>query len=164
MLKKYGWKVSEDGRTIKTDITSPDTEYSATRDEIYATRTTNEDKVLLKAFNGEELDYIDVQVRCKVKKDIDITQKITNIADVTEDSDENNKPVEDRDSNEDNVKLPSDEELPGYKDNEINSENKYIPGQEDDDDFEKLIIEESVPRFDLALCSNIYIKNIQRRK
>ena len=148
---RYGWKVSEDGRTIKTDITSPDTEYSATRDEIYATRTTNEDKVLLKAFNGEELDYIDVQVRCKVKKDIDITQKITNIADVTEDSDENNKPVEDRDSNEDNVKLPSDEELPGYKDNEINSENKYIPGQEDDDDFEKLIIEESVPRFDLAL-------------
>ena len=76
---RYGWKVSEDGRTIKTDITSPDTEYSATRDEIYATRTTNEDKVLLKAFNGEELDYIDVQVRCKVKKDIDITQKITNI-------------------------------------------------------------------------------------
>ena len=148
---RYGWKVSEDGRTIKTDITSPDTEYSATRDEIYATRTTSEDKVLLKAFNGEELDYIDVQVRCKVKKDIDITQKITNIADVTEDSDENNKPVEDRDSNEDNVKLPSDEELPGYKDNEINSENKYIPGQEDDDDFEKLIIEESVPRFDLAL-------------
>ena len=65
---RYGWKVSEDGRTIKTDITSPDTEYSATRDEIYATRTTSEDKVLLKAFNGEELDYIDVQVRCKVKR------------------------------------------------------------------------------------------------
>ena len=148
---RYGWKVSEDGRTITTDITSPDTEYSATRDEIYATRTTGEDKVLLKAFNGTELDYIEVQVRCKVKKDIDITQKITNIADITEDADENNKPVDDRDSNEDNVQLPPDEDLPGYKDNEINSGDEYIPGQEDDDDFEKLIIDEAVPKFDLAL-------------
>ena len=148
---RYGWKVSEDGRTITTDITSPDTEYSATRDEIYATRTTDEDKVLLKAFNGTELDYIDVQVRCKVKKDIDITQKITNIADITEDADENNEPVEDRDSDEDNVELPSDEDLPGYKDDEINSGDEYIPGQEDDDDFEKLIIDEAVPKFDLAL-------------
>ena len=148
---RYGWKVSEDGRTITTDITSPDTEYSATRDEIYATRTTDEDKVLLKAFNGTELDYIDVQVRCKVKKDIDITQKITNIADITEDADENNEPVEDRDSDEDNVELPSDEDLPGYKDDEINSGDEYIPGQEDDDDFEKLIIDEAVPTFDLAL-------------
>lgn len=148
---RYGWKVSEDGRTITTDITSPDTEYSATRDEIYATRTTDEDKVLLKAFNGTELDYIDVQVRCKVKKDIDITQKITNIADITEDADENDEPVEDRDSDEDNVELPSDEDLPGYKDDEINSGDEYIPGQEDDDDFEKLIIDEAVPKFDLAL-------------
>ena len=148
---RYGWKVSEDGRTITTDITSPDTEYSATRDEIYATRTTDEDKVLLKAFNGTELDYIDVQVRCKVKKDIDITQKITNIADITEDADENNEPIEDRDSDEDNVELPSDEDLPGYKDDEINSGDEYIPGQEDDDDFEKLIIDEAVPKFDLAL-------------
>ena len=148
---RYGWKVSEDGRTITTDITSPDTEYSATRDEIYATRTTDEDKVLLKAFNGTELDYIDVQVRCKVKKDIDITQKITNIADITEDADENNEQVEDRDSDEDNVELPSDEDLPGYKDDEINSGDEYIPGQEDDDDFEKLIIDEAVPKFDLAL-------------
>ena len=148
---RYGWKVSEDGRTITTDITSPDTEYSATRDEIYATRTTDEDKVLLKAFNGTELDYIDVQVRCKVKKDIDITQKITNIADITEDADENNEPVEDRDSDEDNVELPSDEDLPGYKDDEINSGDEYIPGQEDDDDFEKLIIDEAVQKFDLAL-------------
>ena len=148
---RYGWKVSEDGRTVTTDITSPDTEYSATRDEIYATRTTDEDKVLLKAFNGTELDYIDVQVRCKVKKDIDITQKITNIADITEDADENNEPVEDRDSDEDNVELPSDEDLPGYKDDEINSGDEYIPGQEDDDDFEKLIIDEAVPKFDLAL-------------
>ena len=149
--KQYGWQVVNNGRALKTDITSPDTEYAADQEALYGSR---ENKTLLKAYGGktnDKLDYIEVQVRCKVKKDIDITQKITNIADVTEDSDENNKPVEDRDSNEDNVKLPSDEELPGYKDNEINSENKYIPGQEDDDDFEKLIIEESVPRFDLAL-------------
>ena len=47
--------------------------------------------------------------------------------------------------------MPSDEDLPGYKDDEINSGDEYIPGQEDDDDFEKLIIDEAVPTFDLAL-------------
>ena len=37
--------------------------------------------------------------------------------------------------------------MPSYKDDEINRGDQYIPGQEDDDDFEKLVIE----KFDLAL-------------
>ena len=148
---RYGWVVSSDGRTITTDITSPDTRYSATRDEIYADRRAEADKVLLKAFDGTELDYIDVQVRCKIKTGIDITQKITNIAEITGSSDSEGQEVEDIDSDEDNINLPSDEDLPGYKDEDIESGDEYIPGQEDDDDFEKLIIEEVIPRFDLAL-------------
>jgi len=43
------------------------------------------------------------------------------------------------------MQVPSDEELPNYKDDEIN--NEYVPGQEDDDDFEKV----RVVYFDLAL-------------
>ena len=47
-------------------------------------------------------------------------------------------------SKENNVQLPTDENLPTYKDDE---QGVYIPGQEDDDDFEKVIIK----KFDLAL-------------
>ncbi len=144
---KYGWTVSEDGRTISTDITSPNTEKSASRDEIYKDRVEGEDKVLLKAFDGQKLDYIGVQVKCKVKNNISLSEKITNIADITDYTDDDGEKVPDRDSQEDNVNLPTDEELPDYKQPEIENGDKYIPGQQDDDDFEKLVVE----RFDLAL-------------
>ena len=52
----------------------------------------------------------------------------------------------DRD-NAKNVVLPSDKDLPKYKSDEINAGKEYIPGQEDDDDFEKIILQ----KFDLAL-------------
>ena len=81
---------------------------------------------------------------CKVKDTAKTSEKITNIADITEYLDENKKPVADRDSQEDNVNLPSDDKLPGYKDDETGS---YVPGQQDDDDFEKVIVK----TFDLAL-------------
>ena len=144
---RYGWVLGEDGRTVTTDITSPDTANVENQNAIYANRTAETDKVLLKAFDGSNLDYIDVQIRCRVRRDIDITQKITNIAEITGSSDSEGEEVPDIDSDEDNVDLPSDEDLPGYKDEDIESGDEYIPGQEDDDDFEKLI-----PKiFDLAL-------------
>ena len=62
--------------------------------------------------------------------------KITNIADISEFTDGNGNDVTDRDSDKDNVKIPED--LPGYKDDETGKD--YIPGQEDDDDFEKVTI------------------------
>ena len=58
--------------------------------------------------------------------------------------DENKESVVDRDSQENNVKLPEDEKLPNYKEDEVG---EYIPGQQDDDDFEKVVVKE----FDLAL-------------
>ena len=150
--KQYGWTVVEgsSGRTVKTDITSPNTTHSASRDIIYATRRDETDKVLLRAFEYEEnskLDYIDVKIRCRVKDDISLFEKITNIADITDFTDSQGNKVEDRDSQEDNVTLPKDETLPEYKDQEINSKIEYIEGQQDDDDFEKLVLR----KFDLAL-------------
>ena len=144
---KYGWTISGDGRTVTTDITSPDTQYSANRDTIYADRTTEQDKVLLKAFDGTTLDYIDVQIKCRITSNAIPDQKLTNIAEITDFTDSNKEDVIDRDSQEDNVTLPSDETLPNYKDDEINRGDEYIPGQQDDDDFEKVIIQ----KFDLAL-------------
>ena len=150
----YGWTVSEDGRVVKTDITSPFTVNSASRDEIYADRNNSraleaiETNTLLKAFDGSDtLDYIDVKIKCRVKDDIDLFEKITNIAEITDFTDADNERVEDRDSQEENVVLPSDETLPNYKDEEINRGDEYIPGQQDDDDFEKLVLQ----KFDLAL-------------
>lgn len=149
---KYGWVVSSDGRTVKTDITSPKTMHTASRDTIYANRNTGSqtDKVLLKAFDGKEgstLDYIDVQIKCRVKENIDLYEKITNIADITNFTNSEGLTVTDRDSQKANVTLPTDETLPAYKDTEIERGDKYIPGQQDDDDFEKLVLQ----RFDLAL-------------
>ena len=161
----YGWQISGDGRTVTTDITSPDTQYSASRDTIFADRiryadsneSTNSDTstnasvqadhVLLKAFDGENLDYIDVKIKCRVRDTAVPDEKLTNITEITEDRDSNKQEVTDRDSTENNVTLPSDETLPNYKDDEINRGDEYIPGQQDDDDFDKVVIQ----KFDLAL-------------
>lgn len=159
---KYGWKVSADGRTVTTDITSPKTENSANRDEIYKDRKNG---TLLKAYTGADtLDSIDVQIRCKVKENIEIKldEKITNIAEISKFTDEDGNTIVDRDSEAaKNFTLPEDSKLPDYTggknqkndpyydgSNVIKSDGKeYYPGQEDDDDFEKLVLQ----RFDLAL-------------
>lgn len=152
---KYGWVVSTDGRTVKTDITSPKTTHTASQGEIYNNRTEGTDKVLLKAFEGKsdsKLDYIEVQIRCRVKDNVGLYEKITNIADITGFTDSKGATVTDRDSQKDNVTLPNDATLPEYKGNGDNksdlSDTKYFyKGQQDDDDFEKLVLQ----RFDLAL-------------
>ena len=124
--KSYGWQVSEDGRTVTTAYLS---------NQKISKTTTND--------NGEiVLSYKEVPIMCKVTDNAQ--GKITNIADITIYKDENKNIIEDRDSKINNVILPTDENLPSYKDNENGT---YIPGQEDDDDFEKLVVK----KFDLAL-------------
>ena len=123
---QYEWQVSEDGRIVTTDYLSSEKETEDRQNEI-------------QAFDGQTLDYKEVQIACQVKDNVESNVKLTNLAEITQDSDE------DRDSTPDNVEIPGDEELPGYKDDEI--EKDYVPGQEDDDDFEKVIIQD----FDLAL-------------
>ena len=125
--RNYGWSVSEDGRTVTTRYLE--------NSLINAAEKTD---------NGYTLSYVEVPIMCKVKNSAVSGENITNIADITEYQDENRNPAKDRDSSEDNVELPEDSELPNYKDEETGD---YIPGQEDDDDFEKVIVQE----FDLAL-------------
>ena len=155
----YGWQVKEgsNGRIVETDITSPNTANAANRDLIYQSRRNG---VLLKAFEGSGLDYIDIQLKCKVKNNIDVNTKITNIAEITGAMDtegnivasnanqiDNEGIIKDRDSYTNDIVLPTDANLPGYKDREIAQGLTYIPGQQDDDDFEKL----QLRKFDLAL-------------
>ena len=96
-----------------------------------------------------ELDYKEVPIMCKVKDIAKTNERITNIADITEYRDEDKNIVNDRDSESNNVKLPEDKDLPSYKNEE---KGDYIPGQQDDDDFEKIIIPEEPEKiFDLSL-------------
>ena len=130
--KEYEWRVSGDGRIVTTDYLSKAKETSARQN-------------LLKAFDGTALDYKDVKIACKIKDTAEVGKKLTNLAEITESKDSDGNDVVDRDSETDNVKVPTDEDLPNYKDDE--SDQDYVPGQEDDDDFEKV----KVVYFDLAL-------------
>ena len=63
---------------------------------------------IIPAYNKDQdiLSYIDIEVHCKVLP-VDTKTKVTNIAEITKETDEYDKPVEkDRDSNPGNVKLP----------------------------------------------------------
>lgn len=129
-----GWKYDEadtSHRTIKTD---------------YLSKEKSENN-LIKAFDGTTLYYKDITVKCKVTADIKHTGRIVNIADITDFTDAEGNAIKDVDSSEDNVVLPSDENLPNYKQEEINRGDKYIPGQQDDDDFDSV----EIVYFDLAL-------------
>ena len=137
--QKYEWELSEDGRTVTTDYLSK-------------TKENSDRENLIKAFDGEKLDYKDLQIACKVKDTVEPGKKLTNIAAITEDADKNGKEIEDIDSDPSKITIPSDEKLPSYKNDEIDKE--YVPGQEDDDDFEKVVVQE----FDLALRK--FITNI----
>ena len=129
----YGWIIDKSDstqRTIRTSILSKE----------------NDKENIIKAFNTSEttLNYKEVKVRCKVVDTAPTLTELTNIAEITKYSNESN--LVDRD-NAKNVVLPSDKDLPKYKSDEINAGKEYIPGQEDDDDFEKIILQ----KFDLAL-------------
>lgn len=134
--QQYGWALSSstDLRTIKTSFLSVNNE-----------TTKGENK--LAAFDGTNLDYRDVKIRCRVVATENMADKITNIADITKFTDGDGNTVTDRDSQENNVTLPTGKDLENYRDQEISRGEEYIPGQQDDDDFEKLILK----KFDLAL-------------
>lgn len=160
--QEYLWKQDANNtRKITTDITAKD---SATGENKYSNRAN---KQLLKAFDGgDKLDYIDVQIKCKVNEKAQVKQLITNIAEISGMQDENGENVTtDRDSTKANVNLPEDKDLPSYKGNDSNKndladKDYYFKGQEDDDDFEKLIVE----NFDLALRKFIVSVNEEELK
>ncbi len=134
---KYGWILDESDKSLRTVRTS------------YLSRARDEQGNLIKAFNKEtgELDYKELEIKCRVKENTPANLKLTNIAEISKYIGKGGRIVVDRDSEASNVQLPDDSNLPKYKDDEISSKIEYIPGQQDDDDFEKVLIEE----FDLAL-------------
>ena len=134
----YGWQIDSSLRKATTNY--------------LAMPAIDPEDNLIKAFDGTTLDYKELKIKCRVKSTKDLDKVITNIAEITDFTDSNGDVITDRDSSKENVNLPTDENLPDYKGNDSNksilSDSDYFyKGQEDDDDFEKLILEE----FDLAL-------------
>ncbi len=115
----------------------------------------------LAAYNGTTLDSVEIKFTCKVTKKENKQAEstiLTNIAEITEAYDVNNVKMyqvgDDRDSEPNNLRLPTDANLPGYKGNDSNKSDLtdstyHYKGQQDDDDFEKLKV--TTPEFDLAL-------------
>ena len=138
---QYGWRIDSSFRKATTNILG--------RPEI------DPEDTIIKAFDGETLDYKELKIKCKLVSTNYIEKNVTNIVEITDFTDANGNPVIDRDSEKANVVELSevtDETLPDYKGNKSNKSvlvdnNYFYKGEEDDDDFEKIILEE----FDLAL-------------
>lgn len=134
----YGWVVDSSLRKATTTY--------------LAKPSIDPEDTLIKAFDGTTLDYKELKIKCRVKSTEDLDKVITNIAEITDFTDKQGNVITDRDSEKQNVVLPTDKNLPDYKGNESNKSiltdsDYFYKGQQDDDDFEKLILEE----FDLAL-------------
>lgn len=115
----------------------------------------------LNPFDGEKLDSKSIDIKFKVSAETSANDMVlTNIAtmDYTSAPRPQEEKIKDRDSKPENFTEPTAEDLleplPGYKGNEENkndlTDSKYhYKGQEDDDDFEKIVIK-GTP-FDLSL-------------
>ncbi len=124
---KYGWSYDKETRKVKTTYL---------KDSLIKATSKVDGKI--------ELDYKEVPIMCKVKDTVKSNINQTNIAEISISKDENKQDITDRDSKTDNIVVPEENKKPTYKDEE---KGNYVPGQEDDDDFEKVVVRE----FDLAL-------------
>ena len=153
--KLYGWGEPDPvTRQIKTTITAKD---NIEGNELYKDRVSKngeKGKILAKYDEDGVLDYIDVKIVCQVAENTEGNSILTNLAQITKMTDKDGVEVpEDRDSKPNGDKdgefyIPSDKDRPNYEGGEDKDlTDNYKPGQEDDDDFEKVIVK----NFDLAL-------------
>lgn len=156
--KDYLWEYEDSTeRKISTTITSKD---SASGESIYSGRSN---KQLISGYKENNLDYIDVKIKCKIANTAPTNSILTNIAEISGMQTETGKQIiKDRDSIINNVadKVNLSEDLKNYKGNVSNKDdltdsNFYYRGQEDDDDFEKVVVK----KFDLSLKKFISMHN-----
>lgn len=149
----YGWQYNEQTREISTIILSKNpkvseqldyTDFQKTIINDAKDRRNGNETTLLKAFDGTTLDYLDLQVKCRVNANAKSGQKITNIAEITKYEDENGNEI-DKDRDSEPANFPDNEKNNNYEGN--GNIDGYYPGKQDDDDFERLIIQQ----FDLSL-------------
>ena len=146
--KERGWSLDgndETGRTVRTKNLS----------KAYADENGVDNLIKAKNKVTGDLDSKEIQIKCRVSEKAKLKTVLTNIAEISlSKADDRTSETVDRDSVTNNVKIPeTSEEMSKYKDDELNK--TYVPGQEDDDDFEKVIVE----AFDLSLRKYITAVN-----
>ena len=122
----------------------------------------------LSAYTAGNLDSEIIEIKCKVAQEADTKNKITltNVAWIDEEYNADDKVTitnqknADRDSEPDtspNVNKDNMSEYKGDSNNksDLADKDNYYKGQQDDDDFEKLIINPVEKKFDLALFKHI---------
>lgn len=143
-----GWKLDSSDptlRTVRTTFLSKDNNPNNDR--------FNPENNLIKALDASTgvIDYKEIEIKCKISEGVKARTVLTNIAEISM-SKANDRTAEtvDRDSHTTpGADIPqSSHDMESYKEDELTDNREdYVPGQEDDDDFEKIIVEE----FDLAL-------------
>ena len=120
--KKYGWKVSEDGRTVETT---------------YLSKESSESN-LIKAYNAATMkgpDYKDVKIACKVNLPSNSNEILINTAEIQDDSNKDGKDVTDQDSTPGNNK-PGEDDIDTEKVQIVNFDlalRKFITGVNDEE-------------------------------
>ena len=139
-------------------------EYDTTNNIVVLTMTEESPKNVLEAYKTEEeLKSETIYIECKVmgKPDASLSKILTNIAYISQDYNAETQTILDRDSKPSEYPQKSGNTLItddlGYTGKEtetdLSDSNKYYKGEQDDDDFEKVVI---LPEsFDLSLRKNI---------
>ena len=117
----------------------------------------------LKAYSETDgLDYETLTFKCIVKQEVDSEKSkiLTNVAWIADAKDSNGNSVTDRDSSPSsspNVNRDNMENYTGNTSNkkDLEDDNNFYKGEQDDDDFEKLIIKPVKKQFDLELVKFI---------
>ena len=130
--------------------------------------TTENPAKTLNAYTEGNLDYETIEIKCKVAQEPDTKNQIvlTNVAWIDEEYNADDKKTitnqkgADRDSEPSIKPIVNKDSMSNYKGNSNNkddlTDSKYhYEGQQDDDDFEKLVIMPEEKIFDLALFKHI---------
>ena len=140
--------------------------YEPSANKITLTIDTNSAKSL-SAYKTETLDWETIEIKCKVAQTPDTQNQIilTNVAWISGAYDSESKTLittkgQDRDSEPQTKPNVNKNNMQNYKGNEINKDdladqNYFYQGEQDDDDFEKLVIMPEEKIFDLALFKHI---------
>ena len=143
--EEYGWVEGQNGELTTAYLA--DTLIKA-YDKTVTEGTVDRETKWQKAEDGTDgLYYADLQIECRIKETATVGITLPNVAEISEDLSEGETDVSDRDSDPDSL---TEDEIRNYENN---------PWYEDDDDYERVIIEPDKV-FDLALRK--YISNIER--
>lgn len=153
--KKYGWKLYDKNGNETSDLSQ-----AITVKTDYLSKSKSEargDNSLIAAYDkaSGKLDYRDVQIVFKVvESNIPQDRKIKNVAEITDDQDENGNPVDDRDSTPNNNKEGEDD---------IDTEEVYVKYFDLAlrKDLVKIIVEENGTRREISVDPNAGLQKVE---